>query len=55
MCGTPPALQIADENFLPVDRDVARARSKTGKLSKDEHRPSNLKSADRKIPFLPLD
>ena len=37
MRGAPPALQIAAENFPP--RDVAR--SKSGELSKDGHRPSN--------------
>ena len=37
MRGTPPALQIAAENFPP--RDVARSES--GELSKDGHRPSN--------------
>ena len=37
MCGTLPALRIAAENFPPGDV----ARSKTGELSKDEHRPSN--------------
>ena len=36
MRGTPPALQIAAENFPP--RDVARSES--GELSKDGHRPS---------------
>ena len=36
--GTPPALQIVAENFPP--RDVARSES--GELSKDGHRPSKL-------------
>ena len=34
MRGTPPALQIAAENFLPGDI----ARSESGELSEDEHR-----------------
>ena len=38
--GTPPALQIAAENFPP--RDVARTRSESGELSKDGHRPSKI-------------
>ena len=38
MRGTPPALQIAAENFPP--RDVARSES--GELSKDRLRPSTL-------------
>ena len=37
MRGTPPALQIAAENFPPGDV----ARSKSGELSKDGHRPSS--------------
>ena len=39
MLGTPPALQIAAENFRP-GRDVDIARSESGELSKDGHRPS---------------
>ena len=37
MRGTPPALQIAAENFPP-----RVARSESGELSKDRHRPSNI-------------
>ena len=38
MRGTPPALQIAAENFPPGDV----ARSESNELSKDGRRPSNL-------------
>ena len=39
MCGTLPALRIAAENFPPGDV----ARSESGELSKDGHRPSSCK------------
>ena len=41
MRGTPPALQIAAENFS----SVGVARSESGELSKDEHRPSKRTAA----------
>ena len=48
MRGIPPALQIAAENFSPVD--VARGES--GELSKDEHRRSKRTPARSTISMM---